>query len=189
MSRIGCTMAAVLVGGLAYSSPGQANDRSLRALMIPASSCQVDGNTPFEEDPFKTPSSIGRFTPGSYEVLCPLPVNNVEMSGMRNDNDISKFRVAYRDTDGSGPAGEVAVFLERTFLSGGGTLTTLSGGGTLTTIPVCSWSSNTDGADETDHTSDVASCEHDVRRRNFYVFVVVLDRTSAEVNFFGIDFP
>jgi hypothetical protein len=180
MSRIGCAVAALLVSGLAHSSPGQANDRSLRALMIPASSCQVDGNTPFEEDPFKTPSSIGRFTPGSYEVLCPLPVNNVEMSGTRKDNDISKFRVAYRDTDGLGPAGEVAVFLERTFLSGGGS---------LTTVPVCSWSSNTDGADETDYTSDVASCEHDVRRRNFYVFVVVLDRTSAEVNFFGIDFP
>ena len=25
--------------------------------------------------------------------------------------------------------------------------------------------------------------------RNFYVFEVVLDRTTAEVNFYGIDFP
>ena len=32
-------------------------------------------------------------------------------------------------------------------------------------------------------------CQHDVRSRNFYVFEVVLNRTTAEVNFYGIDFP
>jgi hypothetical protein len=105
LSRIGCVIAALLVGSIAQSSPGQANDRSLRALMIPPSSCQVDENTPFEEDPFKSPDSIARFTSGTYEIICPLPVNNIEMSGRWNDNDISKFRVNYFDFDGPGFGG------------------------------------------------------------------------------------
>jgi hypothetical protein len=140
----------------------------------------VDENTPFEDDPFKRPDAIVRFTPGFYEVLCPLPVNNIEMSGTGLDNDISSFRVTYRDTDGLGSGGEVSVFLQRAVL--------LSGGG-LRTAPVCSWSSNRDGTDETGHTSDMVPCNHDVRSRDFYVFVVVLDRTTAEVEFTGIDFP
>jgi hypothetical protein len=180
MWRTGCVVAALWVGGVAYSPPGQANDRSLRALMILPSSCQVDENTPFEEDPFKTPDSIGRFTPGFYEVLCPLPVNNIEMSGTSNDNDISSFRVTYRDEDGLGSGGEVSVTLHRTVLLAGGE---------IRFVPVCSWSSNADGPDEIGHTSAVISCEHDVRSQNFYVFTVVLDRTTAEVNFYGIDFP
>jgi hypothetical protein len=177
MWRTGWVMAALLVGGVSYSSPGQANDRSLRALMIPPSSCQVDENEPFEDDPFKTPFSVGRFTPGVYTLLCPLPVNNIEMSGTSDDNDISSFRVNYDDQDGLGSGGEVSVILNRTVISGG----------VIRFIPVCRWSSNTDG--EPGAMSDVVPCQHDVRSRNFYAFDVVLDRTTAEVSFFGIDFP
>jgi hypothetical protein len=148
--------------------------------MIPPSACQVDGNEPFEEDPFKIRGSITRFTPGFYEVLCPLSVNNIEMSGRSNDNDLSSFRVTYRDQDGLGSGGEVSVTLHRTVL--------LPGGG-IRFVPVCSWSSNTDGDDQLGATSDVVPCEHDVHRQNFYAFTVVLDRTTAEVSFYGIDFP
>ena len=74
--------------------------------MIPASSCQVIANTPLEKNPFKgNVDAIRRFTPGTYRVVCPLPVNNIEMAGRGTDNDISRFRVTYRDTDGSTPRG------------------------------------------------------------------------------------
>jgi hypothetical protein len=184
MSRTVLIMAALLVGGLTHSSPGQANDRSLRALTVPASSCQEDENSPFE-DPFKTPDSIGRFTPGFYEILCPLPINNIEMSGTGFDNDISRFRVTYRDTDGVGIGGEISVSLQRAIIS-----PDASSSG-----PVCAtWSSNTNGPDERVSVRDVAPCRHDVRSnsgatQSFYFFVVILERTTAELNFFGIDFP
>jgi hypothetical protein len=183
MSRTIYIVAALLLGGGVFcSSRGEANDRSLRALMIPASSCQVDQNRPFEENPFKRPDAIVRFTPGVYEILCPLPVNNIEMSGTGSDNDISRFRVTYRDTDGRGSGAEVLVMLNRTVL--------LSDGSGLRFVPVCRWSSNTDGPDNEGHTSDVVPCQHDVLSRNFYAFWVILDVTTAdEVEFTGIDFP
>jgi hypothetical protein len=181
MSRTRCIVAALLVGGLAYPSPGQANDRSLRAVMIPASSCQVIEDTPLEGNPFKEQvDAISRLTPGTYRVVCPLPVNNIEMAGRRNDNDISRFRVTYRDTDGLDPAGEVLVFLQRI---------SLAGDGSLTIDFLCDWSSNMDGSDEIGYTSDVVPCAHDVSPRSFYVFQVILSRTSADVYFIGIDFP
>jgi hypothetical protein len=181
MLRTVLIMAALLVGGLTHSSPGQANDRSLRALTVPASSCQVDENGPFEDDPFKTPDSIGRFTPVFYEILCPLPINNIEMSGTGFDNDITSFRVTYRDTDGAGIGGEISVSLDRAIIS---PEFTSSG-------PVCrTWSSNTDGPDERIALRDVAPCRHDIRSnggevQSFYFFTVILEVTSAQVDFFG----
>ena len=150
--------------------------------MIPASACQIVENTPFEANPFKGPDTINRRTPGSYAVLCPLPINNIEMSGTASDNDITRFRIAYGDEDGREPAGTVEVILRRT---------DWRTPGSVITRPVCQWNSNVNGSSAPGLKSDIVPCAHDVLSWNFYTFNVILSTTSAstQVYFYGIDFP
>jgi hypothetical protein len=62
-------------------------------------------------------------------------LNNVDLGGTTDDNDISKFRVHYRDTDGFGTLASVAVKLQR-FAVGAG--------GVAESTVVCSWTSDID---------------------------------------------
>ena len=102
------------------------------------------------------------------------------MAGRGNDNDISRFRVQYRDEDGLDPGAEVLVFLTRS---------SLAADGSRVFDFLCEWSSNTDGSDQTLYASDVVPCPHDVSRQSFYLFQVILTNTSAVAEFVGIDFP
>jgi hypothetical protein len=179
MSRWFAYSALCLLATAATTS-AEANDRSVRALMIPASACQIVENTPFEANPFKGPDTINRRTPGTYSVLCPLPINNIEMSGTASDNDITSFRIAYVDGDGNGPATTVEVILRRT---------DLRTPGSVLTRPVCQWNSNVNGSPGL--ISAIVPCAHDVLGRNFYTFNVILSTTSdsTQAYFYGIDFP
>src|SRR5262245_54365151 len=84
---------------LALAPVAHANDRDLRGTPVPATACIVT----FGDD-VPQPEREGWFSVENQQVnlRCPLPVNNIELSSTSNDNDISKFRVHYRDGDGFG---------------------------------------------------------------------------------------
>ncbi|MGH7006721.1 MAG: hypothetical protein ACREIP_22465, partial [Alphaproteobacteria bacterium] len=111
---------------------------------------------------------------------CPLPVNNVELSGTTNDNEMTKFRVHYLDSDGAGADARLRVRLVRA----------------SPTIPnwdegrVCEWSSNTAALDG----RVVVDCPHDFESNTFYFFDLTLTVSASApshtfVRFWGIDFP
>src|SRR5262245_48645634 len=126
------TLAATV---LASASTALANDRDLRGTPVPAAACIVNDGKAFQQ-----PGLQGWFSVANNVQLtlrCALPVNNVELSSTSNDNDISKFRVHYRDSNGfdSGTAANVQLVE---------TIVTASILGAQSTI-VCTWNSNTDG--------------------------------------------
>jgi hypothetical protein len=65
MTNRGAAAAAMVLSALGVTT-AEANDRDIRSIMLSATACQVDRNSPFEADPFKGPESISRFTRGSY---------------------------------------------------------------------------------------------------------------------------
>ena len=87
-------------------SPAGANDRDLRAITIPASACQASRDYPYPSDPL--PHGDGFIVQSATTDLtivslrCPLPINNIDLSDTTDDNDVSKIRVHYRDSDGFG---------------------------------------------------------------------------------------
>jgi hypothetical protein len=115
---------------------------------------------------------------------CALPLNNVDLGGTTNDNDISSFTVLYRDGDGAAPNTFVEVGLYQTMLASG----------TMQTRAICSWNSNTGGTGSTGYASANVPCTHDVAATALYHFEVRLftNRVSfptIEAAFVGIRFP
>ena len=117
---------------------------------------------------------------------CPFSLNNIELSNPRsNDNDISSFRILYRDADGFGSKALVEVLLYQTIL-----LST----GEIQNILLCSWNSNTNGTGATGFTRANVPCGHDVSPGAFYTFEARLLTTflggpSPAAAFAGITFP
>lgn len=179
-----------LLAGLLLSatlvSPTQASDRSVRGVMIPPSSCQ-----PY---PQAGPDCIiprgqlrGYLTGNAWTIfptdcqfvlVCPLPINNIELGGMATDNDISKFRVHFRDPN---PGSQVIARLIKSQVSGGTFISSSVCGGLVS-------------AATTTPTTTTVSCPHDVAGAGtFYHFEVILigaGTSSIETpSFYGIDFP
>ena len=106
---------AGLVPALAASLipyPIHANDRDLRGTPVPSAACAVGDNN-LATPPFAFGGALAsgggalglssKTTGAQFLTLfCPLPVNNVDLSGTTNDNDITKIRVHYKDSDGFG---------------------------------------------------------------------------------------
>jgi hypothetical protein len=164
-------------------APAQANDRDLRATPVPASACVEIFRSPALVD---NPWALGFFAvdnPGRVlKLRCALPVNNLDLSGTTNDNDISKIRVHYRDDDGFGAlAGVVVEFV--------GTAANASGDAENTTV--CIWRSNVDGTGATTVAKATKACAHDLAAEAFYYFDVVLETngTNRNAQFLGITFP
>jgi hypothetical protein len=130
---------------LAATPLGQAlaNDRDLRATPVSAASCAprltgtLAGFDPWNFGTYELPPSdpAGQ---GYREMIliCPLPVNHIDLGGTSNDNDISSFRILYRDGDGFGVASDIWVKLFEQTLSGS----------TSRRREVCVWHSNADGS-------------------------------------------
>jgi hypothetical protein len=93
---------ALLGGAAAMLAPAPtalANDRDLRGTTVPAAACVELVSIGLPTNPWRSMFHVegsGAF----LAVRCPLLVNNVELSGTSSDNDMSKFRVHYRDSDG-----------------------------------------------------------------------------------------
>lgn len=172
--RLGLILvSAATVAGLAPAA--NANDRSLRATMIPAGACWVPGPPIYRASLFRWEAANG-----SGLVLCPLLLNNIELGDKGDDNDMSKFRVFYRDSDGAGDNARVTVDfykakltnagMEETIICSAGTLNSLTSSDTSITIP----------------------CQHDIDDDGaFYLFRINLASGGSDYrsDFIGIDFP
>jgi hypothetical protein len=99
---------AMLLAGLlppaltAGPAPARANDRDLLGTTVPPPACLVAENYGV---PYPAPNGgyFAVYGPERYiRLTCPLPINNVDLSGKTDDNDMSKARVYYRDGDGYG---------------------------------------------------------------------------------------
>jgi hypothetical protein len=175
---------AGLLPAIAGPAPAQANDRDLRATTVPGAGCievvRSTYNNPWTSGEYFTVSSTNQY----LKLRCPLPLNQVDLSGTTNDNDISKFRVFYADSDGFGTDASVVVELVRIAMPP-------SAGWPETTV-VCAWSSNTDGTGAVTAAKATKACMHDLAAEAFYHFTVSL-RTGGgggqSATFLGISFP
>jgi hypothetical protein len=118
--------------------------------------------------------------PGNIAVLdCPLPINDIDLGGITNDNDMSKYRVHYIDPDGTGSAAKVTVYLHRTKVTNG----------TVTVTGFCPFQSSPNTALAT---TTIVPCVQDLAAGTFYSFQVILQVSGSSVlggSFVGIDFP
>lgn len=176
-------LAAAFSAALAGFVPAAwANDRDPRATPVPASACAEIFHTP-GIIPWSSGGWFGLYAGGTYVHLrCPLPLNNVDLGGTTDDNDISKFRVHYRDGDGLGTTARVEVDLKRSVVNVGG----LPG-----STVVCAWKSSVDGTGVTTATKATKACPLDLATEAFYFFEVRLETSDGTypVEFLGITFP
>jgi hypothetical protein len=165
------------------SVKAQANDRDLCATPVPAAACVESSRTssltgnPWREDGY---FSVSGGLSG-VSLRCPLPVNQIELSGSGSDNDLARMRVHYRDSDGSGVINFVFVALVKT---------SATAAGAVESTTVCTWESSKDGSGATGVTKSVKECPHDIAAGAFYHFIVVLQANGIHTaQFLGIDFP
>ena len=188
------------VAALAGLLSGQAlaNDRDLLATPVPASSCtpffaenagvSTGGSEPWYNGFYGLEGRAGQAHRLLY-LHCPLSVNHIELSNPRsNDNDISSFRILYRDADGFGSEILVEVFLYQTILLASGEIQNRL---------LCHWNSNTSrtsGTGGTGFTRTNVPCVHDVTPGSFYTLEARLitrfvGGPSPNAAFAGITFP
>ncbi|OCQ98811.1 hypothetical protein BCD64_22420 [Nostoc sp. MBR 210] len=169
--------AATIAASLIVPSVASANDRDITATTIPATACRPNSDSGDASVVISNGAYVfnGSAT-GTVTLYCPLPINANTLVDFSNDNDISRYRVYYRDTDGIGTASEIKVNL--TYRDANG-LTPVGG----------TWSSN--GFNIIDNTTRFVDLIHDVGLDRLYSFVVTMQRTNTTQNpaFSGIDFP
>jgi hypothetical protein len=172
-------MIAVLL--LTTAGAVQANDQEIWTKTVPASACTPATSAQASRVSLVNAAWVFSGTQtGTVTFYCPLPVNAYTVVNLTNDNDISSFRIYYRDSDGVGADAELTARLVYREASG-----LFSAGGT--------WSSNSPAtaAGETGNRRDVQPNVHDVRTDALYSFLVTMARTttSQAPSFAGIDFP
>jgi len=179
---LGALQTTALVATLLVLAPvARANDRDLRGTPVPASACSEVSRFGLTQDPWFLGYYFVVGANGQLSLRCPLSVNDVELSGASNDNDISKIRVHYGDGDGAG----TGAFVYLQFIK-----STVSGSGTAENTVVCTWHSNLDGNGTTTVRRSTKSCVHDLAAGAFYHFRVIVDSgPGAAAQFLGIDFP
>ena len=109
MRKFSAAAAAALVLAATASATAEANDRSVRAVMIPPMACQPSRNSGAE---LALTSWIAR-AGASADLVCPVPFNNIELGTTSSDNDMTSFRIHYSDSDGTGDASTVSVSRRR----------------------------------------------------------------------------
>jgi hypothetical protein len=180
--------AALLAALLLAPGAAHANDRDLRATTIPASACiELDNQNASRS--FLQNEGYYRLEPGNgvFRVLhlrCPLPLNNIDLGGATDDNDISKLRVLYRDPDGGFGASRIRITLKRVGHSPGNT--------DIATLDVCTWISDLGGLPPSSAGRSTQPCPHDLPFGAFYTFIVEMvnfESSTGRLEFAGIDFP
>lgn len=168
---------ATIAASLIAPSAALANDRDVAATTIPATACRP--NTDSADAVLALSNGAYVFNgsaTGTVILYCPLPITAYTISDFTDDNDISRYRVYYRDSDGIGVASEVRTRLVYRDANG---LTQLGS----------TWSSNLSNI--TDNTTQIVNLNHDVGTDRLYSFTVIMQRTNTTQNpaFSGIDFP
>jgi hypothetical protein len=180
----------VLATAFAGSLPGQtmANDRDLKATHIPAASCVPlgMGEGQWIDDGLGGGWGIYGYPNRFMELRCALPLNNVDLGGTTNDNDISSFTVLYRDGDGRGGGSNVYVTLKEVVLTNG----------LFQVNDRCTWFSSTNGGTSAGGQSSSFPCAVDLSATAMYYFDVSMqngiqyaDEDAVATLFVGIRFP
>jgi opacity protein-like surface antigen len=168
---------ATIAASLIVPSTALANDQDIVATTIPATACRPQTDSGSAAVALSNGAYVfnGSAT-GTVILFCPLPINANTIADFTNDNDISRYRVYYRDSDGIGTASEV-----RTSLVYRNSVGLTQVGGT--------WSSN--ASNITANTIAAVNLSHDVGSDRLYSFAVIMQRTNTTQNpaFSGIDFP
>jgi hypothetical protein len=163
---------------IAAALPLRANDQDVLATTVPATACQPASTTSAEKMAISNAAwTFAGAATGTVFLYCPLPINGNTVSGAGNDNDISSYRIYYRDSDGTGAAAEVTTQLVYRRSDG------LYSGG-------AEWSSNSNLLNTTTNTIDFQDNVHDMTANGLYSFYVTLKRTNTGESpaFSGIDF-
>lgn len=170
----------LLVGALCVSataaSGAMANDQDIIATTVPASICQPASTSSASK--LRLSNGAWVFSSGqtgTAYLYCPLAKNANTQANNTYDNDISRYRVLYRDSDGGSAAASVRTRLTYRRWNG-----MYSGGS--------EWSSNDRTATGNAHAW--VDNVHDLRSDAVYAFYVKLYRssTSHTATFSGIDF-
>jgi hypothetical protein len=162
--------AVALAVSLAAAAPLAANDQDLLATTVPATACQAAN--PTSDGKLRLVNGAWVFLPGvsgTAYLWCPLPVNMYTVSDASQDNDITSYRIYYRD---EGPTSQVTVRLGYRDLDG-------------FTWTGPTWVSPDGAGNAQDHQAN----PHDVVI-GLYSFMVTLTRAGVEEDpaFSGIDF-
>jgi hypothetical protein len=177
------TTTALLAIAPVSGVPVWANDRDLRATQLGAATCDLTGSQNFD---IRT-GAVVLTQPGQTRFTCALPLNNIDLGGTTNDNDITSLAIFYKDGDASAIGTNVSVTLWEAGLS-------------ASFVPetkiVCSFNSTLAGTGTAGWTKSPVACAWDLSSTKFYFFEVVL-RTNltgatpaeAPVGFMGIRFP
>jgi hypothetical protein len=186
--------AVALVTALLAPDPAEANDRDLRATVINPFSCTVpyghEDQDRFMWVGWPHPYGLGFLADVAglgMSLICPLPLNNVDLGGTTNDNDITSFTVYYSDFDGRAGGAWMGVLLREVTLVNG----------QLVSRVVCDWDSNRHGALASGPVSSNFPCAVDLVATAFYHFDVALINSSivsstpntVAISFAGIRFP
>lgn len=164
----------VLLGMSGFAS---ASDKDLVATTIPASACELSNSVQANKVHLSNGSWMFRSgATGGVIFNCPMPLNAFTVSDNSNDNDLTHFRVWYRDTDATGNQAALSARLKRRSTNGG-----------LFFGPV--WNSN--NVNIAVHTAQIQPTLHDMALSGQYMIQVVMSRANASQNpmFTGIDFP
>ena len=170
-------LGALLFVNLCLGGAALANDQDLTATTVPASACAPLNASQANRVRLSNGAWVfnGSST-GSVTFFCPLPRNNRTLSSATNDNNASRFRVFYRDTDGTANAANVVARL--TYRTSGG----------FTMVPGVF---NSNGSVSTGNTTGLRTINHNFVSSSLYAFMVTLRRVDAtqDPSFNGIDFP
>ena len=160
----------------------RANDAPLLATTVPASACEPVNEAQANKVKLVNGAWVfnGAHT-GTVTFYCPLSLNGFDVNNILNVNDMSGYRVYYRDSDGGTIIGGKAKVTARlTYRKHDG----MYSGGTV-------WSSRFTPAGQTSNTTAYKANNHTVQKNALYSFVVTLYRSESaqQPAFSGIDFP
>ncbi|BAY29439.1 hypothetical protein NIES2107_12820 [Nostoc carneum NIES-2107] len=169
---------AIIAAISAAPMSASANDAEVANTTIPASACRPESNV----DDGQVFLSNGAYVfsgnnTGTVRLYCPWTING-NTSNLTNDNDMSSYRVYYRDTDGISNSSEITTLLAYR-----------DPNGQAQPAGQVAWSSNT--ANATANTTQTVQLSHDLGSNRLYYFIVTIRRNSTSQNpaFSGIDFP
>ncbi len=169
-------VALFTVGFVGVTGTAKASDRDMLATTVPATACEPYRSSDARRVWLSNAAWVFRgANTGTITFYCPVPRNAVTLSDTTNDNDISAYRIYYRDSDGNGTAARVTARLLYRRASG------LFSAGSL-------WNSN--DYPVTGNTTVTKTNLHDMRSSALYSFLVTLSRTNRQQDpaFSGIDF-
>lgn len=176
MNKFMLIVMLLTVSFVGLSGTARASDRDMLATTVPATACEPINSSHANEVELSNAAWVFRgANTGTITFYCPVPRNARTLSDATDDNDISAYRIYYRDSDGTGTAARVTARLVYRRADG-----LFSAGST--------WDSNSLAA--TGNTTAIKANSHDLRFDALYSFLVTLNRTSTQQDpaFSGIDF-